>query len=188
MDLLSRVQPTDLIIKMVSWIFGEIGSNIYVNDSEKLQEIAEVLIKSLTVDYEDPNTKVWVLNSLAKISSCKGFQMHKEVKATLEEYSASDGVEIAGRALEYRKLAKYNAALRISDTVQFDPAFPFLKTFIDNSKKLGAREYQTNMVVPKGPEIAELNTMPYVMNKEGKVVSGVKMNDDRYFLYSNAVS
>lgn len=31
MDLLSRVQPTDLIIKMVSWIFGEVGSSVYAN-------------------------------------------------------------------------------------------------------------------------------------------------------------
>jgi hypothetical protein len=31
MDLLSRVQPTDLIIKMVSWVFGEVGSSVYAN-------------------------------------------------------------------------------------------------------------------------------------------------------------
>lgn len=51
MSLLERVQPTDLIIKMVSWIFGEIGSSVYANNSEQLQEIAEVLIKSLTIEY-----------------------------------------------------------------------------------------------------------------------------------------
>jgi hypothetical protein len=122
---------------------------------------------------------VWVLNALAKISSCRGFQMHKEVKATLEEYSASNDIDISGRALEYRKLAKYNAALRISNSIQFDPAMPFLKQFVDNSKKLGAKEYQSNMVVNKGPELPELNFMPYIMNKEGKVVSGNKVNDDR---------
>lgn len=33
MSLLERVQPTGLIIKMVSWIFGEIGSHVYANDS-----------------------------------------------------------------------------------------------------------------------------------------------------------
>jgi AP-4 complex subunit epsilon-1 len=33
MSLLERVQPTDLIIKMISWIFGEIGSNVYGSDS-----------------------------------------------------------------------------------------------------------------------------------------------------------
>jgi hypothetical protein len=105
--------------------------------------------------------------------------MHKEVKATLEEYSASNDIDISGRALEYRKLAKYNAALRISNSIQFDPAMPFLKQFVDNSKKLGAKEYQSNMVVNKGPELPELNFMPYIMNKEGKVVSGNKVNDDR---------
>ena len=77
MSLLERVQPTDLIIKMVSWIFGEIGSNVYANDAEQLQEIAEVLIKSLTIEYEDKSTKVWVLNALAKLSSSKAFQLHK---------------------------------------------------------------------------------------------------------------
>lgn len=33
MNLLERVQPTDLIIKMVSWIFGEIGAIVHGNDS-----------------------------------------------------------------------------------------------------------------------------------------------------------
>ena len=74
MSLLERVQPTDLIIKMVSWIFGEIGSNVYANNPEELQEIAEVLIKSLTIEYEDRSTKVWMLNAL---SSSKAFTLHK---------------------------------------------------------------------------------------------------------------
>lgn len=60
-----------------------------------LQEIAEVLIKSLSIDYEDNKTKVWVLNALAKLSSCKGFQMHKEIKAVLEEYSTNSDMEIS---------------------------------------------------------------------------------------------
>jgi AP-4 complex subunit epsilon-1 len=77
MSLLERVQPTDLIIKMVSWIFGEIGSNVYANNPEELQEIAEVLIKSLSIEYEDRSTKVWVLNALAKLSSSKAFTLHK---------------------------------------------------------------------------------------------------------------
>lgn len=138
-----------------------------------------MLIKSLSVDYEDSNTKVWVLNALGKISSCKGFQMHKDVKAILEEYSASNVIDVSGRALEYRKLAKYNAALRISDTIQFDPNMTFLRTFIENSKKQGAKEYQANMIVSK-VDAPELNFMPYVMNKDGKTVSSNKAtNEDR---------
>lgn len=138
---------------MVSWVFGEIGSNVYANDSEQLQEIAEVLINSLTIEYEDQWTKVWVLNALAKLSSSKGFQLHKEVKAVLEEYSASNDMDVWERAMEYRKLAKYNAALRISDTVAFDPAMPFLRSFIDDAKKNGAKDYQPNMTQSKIPDI-----------------------------------
>jgi hypothetical protein len=41
--------------------------------------------------------------------------------------------------MEYRKLAKYNAALRISDSIVFDPAMPFLKGFIEEAKKKGAK-------------------------------------------------
>jgi hypothetical protein len=35
------------------------------------------------------------LNALAKISSSKGFQMHKEVKSVLEEYSASNVISVS---------------------------------------------------------------------------------------------
>lgn len=56
--------------------------------------------------------------------------------------------------MEYRKLAKYNAALRISNTVKFDPAMSFLKPFIDEAKKKGAKEYQAGFTLSKGSEAA----------------------------------
>ncbi|MBS1889799.1 MAG: hypothetical protein JST59_00770 [Actinobacteria bacterium] len=114
---------------------------------------------------------MWVLNALAKLSSSKAFQLHKEVKAVLEEYSASNDTDVWERAMEYRKLAKYNAALRISDTLVFDPAMPFLKGFVDEARKKGAKEYQSNMAVNKVSDILELKFTPYVMNREGKVIS-----------------
>jgi hypothetical protein len=130
-----------------------------------------VLIKSLTIEYEDSNTKVWVLNALAKISSSKGFQQHNQVKSVLEEYSASNVISVSEKAMEYRKLAKYNAALRISDSINFDPAMPFLKGFLDEAKKKGAKDYQAGMAVNKSPEGLELNFTPYIMNREGKIIS-----------------
>ena len=80
-------------------------------------------------------------------------------------------MDVSERAMEYRKLAKYNAALRISDSVSFDPAMPFLKGFIEDAKKKGARDYQPKMAINKVAEIFELNTTPYMMNRDGKVIS-----------------
>jgi hypothetical protein len=82
--------------------------------------------------------------------------------------------------MEYRKLAKYNAALRISGSINFDPAMPFLKGFVDEAKKKGAKEYQSGMAVNKMPEGLELKFEPYVMNRDGKLVStNPKNSEDR---------
>lgn len=56
--------------------------------------------------------------------------------------------------MEYRKMAKYNAALRISNTLNFDPSMPFLKAFVDEARKKGAKEYQANFTLSKGIEAA----------------------------------
>lgn len=130
-----------------------------------------MLIKSLSIEYEDRSTKVWVLNALAKLSSSKAFQQHSEVKAVLEEHSVSDDMILSERAMEYRKLAKYNAALRLSDNLSFDPAMPFLKGFVDEARKKGAKEYQPNLAVNRTVDVLELKFTPYVMNREGKVIS-----------------
>jgi hypothetical protein len=89
----------------------------------------------------------------------------------LEEYSASNVISVSERAMEYRKLAKYNAALRISHSINFDPEMPFLKGFVDEAKKNGAKDYQSGMVMNKVPEGSQLKTGHYVMNREGKVIS-----------------
>jgi hypothetical protein len=41
--------------------------------------------------------------------------------------------------IEYRKLAKYNAALRISSDLQFDKNLSFLSGFIETARKQGAK-------------------------------------------------
>ena len=61
-------------------------------------------------------------------------------------------MELAERSLEYRKLAKYNAALRKSDGIQFDGNLSFLKGFVDGARKMGAKEYQPSMVVAKSAQ------------------------------------
>lgn len=60
---------------MISWVIGEIGSSIFANDSEKLTELAEILLNTITNEFENISTRGWILSSLGKISSCPSFEL-----------------------------------------------------------------------------------------------------------------
>jgi hypothetical protein len=49
--------------------------------------------------------------------------------------------------LESRRLAKYNAALRLSDKLNFDKNLSFLQSYVDNQLKLGAKSYDKDMAI-----------------------------------------
>ena len=44
--------------------------------------------------------------------------------------------------VESKKLAKYNAALRLNNKINFDEDLSFLDGFVENAKKNGAKEYK----------------------------------------------
>lgn len=43
--------------------------------------------------------------------------------------------------LESKKLAKYNAALRLNNKINFDDDMSFLNGFVENARRNGAKEY-----------------------------------------------
>jgi len=77
-----------------------------------LHKIVEALLECITNDFEEPNTRGWILNALAKLSSCPAFSLQEQVAGCLDYYSESRTLEVADRAIEYKILSKYNAALR----------------------------------------------------------------------------
>jgi len=58
---------TDSSMKLVSWIYGEIG-NQYYDSEQELWELAGILIQFLEGEFEMESTKGWILNALAKLS------------------------------------------------------------------------------------------------------------------------
>lgn len=68
--------------------------------------------------------------------------MHDQVKNILNGFSKSFDIEIYQRSLESKKLARYNAALRLNNKLNFDEDLEFLNDFVEDSKKKGAKEYR----------------------------------------------
>ena len=56
--------------------------------------------------------------------------MHEQVKNILNNYSKSFDIEICQRSLESKKLAKYNAALRLNNKINFEDGLDFLNVFV----------------------------------------------------------
>jgi len=54
---------------------GEIGSAFYGSDDEMIRKIVTKLLSVITNDFEDESPRNWILNALAKLSSCSSFQM-----------------------------------------------------------------------------------------------------------------
>lgn len=77
-----------------------------------IRNLVESLLDCIVTSFEDVITRGWVLNALAKLSSCSAFSMSEEVADCFEFYSDSVAGEVSNRAVEYKILSKYNAALR----------------------------------------------------------------------------
>ena len=92
--------------------------------------------------------------------------MHDQVKSILNNHSKSFDIEICQRSLgktyhdlESKKLAKYNAALRLNNKINFEDDLGFLNTFVENALRNGAKPYkkvQTSAVAD-----TELRFIPY---------------------------
>lgn len=79
---------------------------------EKISELVEILLTTITNEFEDSSTRAWVLNALAKLSSCPAFEMNDQANACFDYYKNSKYLDLFKRSNDYIILQKYNAALR----------------------------------------------------------------------------
>lgn len=86
---IQKSNQADITIQMLTWVLGEFGSAIYQEDAAKLNELAEVLLTVVTNEFEDQQTRAWILCALAKLQSCTAFEMGEQVQACFEYYSRS---------------------------------------------------------------------------------------------------
>lgn len=50
------------------WIYGEIGSEFYLDNESEIEKMIERVMKCLDMDLESELTKGWILNAMAKLS------------------------------------------------------------------------------------------------------------------------
>lgn len=148
--VLEKGGVTDFTVKLAVWILGEIGSSFYYGKPEQLMELYKIVNKCLDIDFENKDTRNWVIDAIVKLSSTEGFTSHSNVKVTLDTYVSAPEITTYQRTLcmiflvivESKKLAKYNAALKKSSDINFDEDLSFLDSFIAKAKLNGAKEYK----------------------------------------------
>ena len=52
-ETLAKPNLSDITTKMISWVMGEIGSSIYQNNSEMLSKLTQILLSTITNEFED---------------------------------------------------------------------------------------------------------------------------------------
>jgi len=62
---ISRPIVPDVMSKIVAWVFGEIGSKIYANLPERLEELIQILCRTLENHQEDEYSNGWILSAIA---------------------------------------------------------------------------------------------------------------------------
>ena len=53
LETLAKPHLSDITTKMISWVMGEIGSSIYQNNPDMLRKLTEILLTTITNEFED---------------------------------------------------------------------------------------------------------------------------------------
>lgn len=111
-------------------------------------------------DLEDQRPFVWVLDALAKLSTCEGFDpSHPGLKEFMDRMAKSPDPLVSLRVSEIRQLGKFNAFLRCSGMLDFDGSLSFLEGYIGLAAKQGAKPYQRSKTAVQAE--GSLNFTPY---------------------------
>ncbi|CAK59090.1 unnamed protein product (macronuclear) [Paramecium tetraurelia] len=162
----------DNILKIVCWVIGEIGSQIYDQDPNKLNELTQLVILKLDSQLESETTISWILTCLAKLQSARAFQMFDQTRAIFQKYMQSKNLDCQQRAIDFYTLAKFNAALKGSKDTTVDPKMSFLDAYVQQERQRGAQPYNPSLQVKaaalgSAAEVSSLNFGPYNDNKYG---------------------
>jgi len=138
LEQVKRETLSDVLAKIISWVFGEIGSKLYKEQPEWVQELSDRLLGILEYSFDDDDsTKGWILSALSKLAAIPGNGKRDEILAKFNKYSNSKYVDIQNRAIEYRVLSKYGS----SSDVEVDTSLSFLINFVEEARRKGARPY-----------------------------------------------
>jgi hypothetical protein len=102
------------------------------------------LLASLTSSQQDSDTKSWILNALAKITSVSPGNNTPEVQQAFEYYSSSKYFDLCQRAAEYKYLSKYRWGLTMSQELEVNGSLPFLDYYVGKALQAGAKARDPN--------------------------------------------
>lgn len=136
-EFLDKSIPPQMV-KLISWIFSEVGHRLYKDDLTSLNQLAGAILTLSRLRFETKATKGWILSALAKIASCEGFE-NAEVNQFIKEAKESSVPEIRERAFEYQAYPGGIQTLTSVDNYDFNLAF--LKPAIVRAVEQGMPKY-----------------------------------------------
>ena len=168
---------SESFVKLMAWVIGEYTCKLYVNDTEKIKGIIQMLSYLLNKTYDDDMTKCLLISAIAKINSNINFSEQNLVNDIIERYSREKNVELQQRCLEYKRTQLRNVPIekntftKIEETPNIDFNLSFLNDFI--REKGGDKVYD--------PSISEMFTDKFSSNE-------VQLNVGPYAINSNILS
>lgn len=130
----------DVLAKIISWVFGEVGTKVYRDQPDWVDGISENLLNILDKHFEDETTKGWILSSLSKLATVPGITLGDRIQEKFNKFTNSKYLDLQQRSLEYRFLSEYGS----SSDLEYDSTLSFLAGFVEQAQRKGARPYDAD--------------------------------------------
>lgn len=127
----------DVLAKIISWVFGEVGVKIYREQTEWIDGLVENLLTFLDKHFEDETTKGWVLSSLSKLYTIPGITTGDRIQEKFSKYTNSKYLDLQQRGIEYKYLSEFGS----SSDIDYDSTLSFLDSYVDYAIQRGAQTY-----------------------------------------------
>lgn len=92
----------DAMMRVIAWVFGEYGSSH--PDKAKKEKILSRICDAAWRQYEEPDTRVWIISSITKIHFSLEFEQNDKVDKVIKSYSSSKNLDIHQRCMEYKQM------------------------------------------------------------------------------------
>ena len=138
---------SDSFVKLMAWVIGEYTNKLYSNDDEKIKGILEMLSYLLAKNYDDEQTKCFLISAIAKIHSNTNYSELTFINEIMEKYSRMKNPELQQRCLEYKRSKEKNISLydnnNNNEEIKIDYDLKFLSNYSAN--KNNGKEYNPEL-------------------------------------------
>ena len=177
-------------VKLMAWVIGEYTCKLYLNDTEKIKGIIQMLSYLLNKTYDDEMTKCLLISAIAKINSNINFSEQNLVNDIIERYSRDKNVELQQRCLEYKRTQirnnpiEKNSFTKIEENPNIDFNLSFLNDYVrEKSDKIYDPNISEMYMEKFSSNEVQLNVGPYAINST--ILSMPSKGGDINKLYEN---